>query len=70
MKVELVQKIMIKIDGFRVKSYSYLKDDANEDKKAKFTKKRVIKIDIKFKNYTNCLEATQIEKKISYLEKK
>ena len=70
MKVELVQKIMIRIDGFRVKSYSYLKDDGSEDKKAKFTKKCVIKIDIKFKNYTNCLEATQIEKKINYLEKK
>ena len=36
---------------------------------AKVTKKCVKKRNLKFENYKNCLEATQIEKKISYLEK-
>ena len=38
-------------------------DDGSEDKKAKGTKKCVIKRKIKFENYKNCLEATQLEKK-------
>ena len=29
-----------------------------------------IKINLKFENYRNCLEATQLENKINYLEKK
>ena len=37
--------------------------------KQKSTKKYVIKRKIKFENYKNCLEATQLDKKISYLEK-
>ena len=45
-------------------------DDSSEDKKAKTTKKCVIKIKLKFKNYKNCLEATQLDNKIKYLEKK
>ena len=34
------------------------------------TKKCVIKRKIKFENYSNCLETTQLEKRINYLEKK
>ena len=41
----------------------------NEDKKAKGTKKYIIKRKLKSKNYKNCLEATQLENKINYLEK-
>ena len=37
-------------------------------KKAKDTKKRVKKRKLKFENYKNCLEATQIENKTKYLE--
>ena len=37
--------------------------------KKKGTKKCVIKIKIKFRDYKNCLEATQLDKKISHLEK-
>ena len=45
--------------GLTAKTYSYLIDDSAEDKKAKGTKKWVIK-KLKFENYKNCLEATQL----------
>ena len=69
MKDELGRKIMIEFVGLRVKTYSYLIDDDSEDKKAKGSKKYVLKIKIKFENYKNCLEATELENKINYLEK-
>ena len=69
MKDELGRKIMTKFVGLRVKTYSYLIDDGTEDKKAKGTKKCVMKRKLKFENYKNCLEATQLENKINYLEK-
>ena len=68
MKHELGGKIMTKFVGLRAKTYSYLIDDSNEDKKAKGTKECVIKRKLKFENYKNCLEATQRENKINYLE--
>ena len=40
-----------------------------EDKIAKSTKKYVIKRKLKFENYENCLEGTQIDNKIKYIEK-
>ena len=40
-----------------------------EDKKAKGTKKCVIKRKFIFEDFKNCLEATQIENKINSLEK-
>ena len=43
MKDELVGKTMTKFVGLRVKTYSYSIDDGSEDKKAKGTKKCVIK---------------------------
>ena len=52
------------------KHYSYLTDDNNKRKKAKGTKKCVIKIKLKFENYEIYLEATQLENKINHLEKK
>ena len=51
------------------KTHSYLKDNNNEDKKAKGTKKCVIKRKLKFQDYKNCLEAAQTENKTNYLEK-
>ena len=69
MKDELGGKIMIKVVGLRGKTYNYLLDDGSENKKAKGTKKYVIKRKLKFEYYKNCLEATQIENKINYLEK-
>ena len=68
MKDELREKIMTKFVGLRVKTYSYLTDDGSEDKKAKNTKKCVIKRKLKFENCKNCLEPTQLDDKIKYLE--
>ena len=69
MKDELGGKIMTKFVGLRAKTYSYLIDNGSKDKKAKGSKKCVIKRKLKFENYKNCLEATQLENKINYLEK-
>ena len=66
MRDELGGKILTKFIGLRAKSYSYLID---EDKKAKGTKKCVVKRKHKFENYKNCLEATQLENRINYIEK-
>ena len=41
----------------------------DEDEKAKGTKNCVIKRKLEFENYKNCLEATQIQNDINYLEK-
>ena len=41
--------------GLRAKTYAYLTDDNSEHKKAKGTKKCVIKRRLVFKNYKDCL---------------
>ena len=61
MKDELGGKIMIKFVGLRAKTYSYLIDDSSENKTGKCTKTCVIKRKLKFQNYKNCLEATELE---------
>ena len=45
-----------------------MKDNNDEDKKAKGTKQCVIKRKLKFQYYKNFLEASQIENKINHLE--
>ena len=60
---------MIDFVGLRTNTYSYLIDDDSEDKKAKCTKKCVIKRKLKLDDYENCLEGTQLENKINYLKK-
>ena len=60
---------MTEIIRIKAKTYSYLIDDGSEDKKEKNTKKCVITRKLKFENCKNCLEATQLEKKINRLEK-
>ena len=55
MKDELGGKIIIEFVSLRPKTYSHLADDGKEDKKAKGTKKCVIKRMIKFNDYKNCL---------------
>ena len=70
MKDKLGGKVMKKFIGLRAEPYRYLIDDSSEDKKAKGTKKCVIKQKLKFENYKNCLEATKLENRIKYLEKK
>ena len=66
MKNELSEKIMTKSKEqkkarLRAKNYSHLIDDGSEDKKAKGTKMCVVKRKLKFENYKNCLEATQLD---------
>ena len=51
MKDELGGKIITEFVTLRPKTYSYLTDDGKEDKKAKGTKKCVIKRMIKFDDY-------------------
>ena len=55
MKDELGGKIITEFITLRPKTYSYSTDDGKEDKKAKGTKKCVIKRMIKFGDYKNCL---------------
>ena len=55
--------------GLIAKTYSCLKDDNDEDKKTKGTKKWVIKRKLKFQDYKNCLEAAQVENKKNHSEK-
>ena len=55
MKDELGGKIIPEFVTLRPKTYSYLTDDGKEDKKAKGTKKCVIKRMIKSNDYKNCL---------------
>ena len=69
MKDELGEKIMTKFVGLRTKTYSYLIYDSSEDKKVRGTKKGAIKRKLKFENYKNYLEATQLDNEIKYLEK-
>ena len=51
MKDELGGQIMKKFLRLRAKTYSYLKDNNDEDKKAKETKKCVIKRNLKFRDF-------------------
>ena len=60
MKDEVGGKIMTEKNLFLLKTYSYLIDDGNSDKKAKGTKKCVIKRRLKFNDYKNCLLNNEI----------
>ena len=55
MKDELGGKIMTEFVALRPKTYSYLTDYCEEDKKAKGTKKCVKKRRLKFSDYKDCL---------------
>ena len=70
MKDELGGQIMKKFVGLRAKTYGYLKDNNDDYKKAKGTKRCVIKRKLKFQDYKNCLKASQIINIVNYLEKK
>ena len=60
MKDELGRRIMTKFVALRPKTYSYLTDDCEEDKKAKETNKCVIKQRLKFSDYKDCLLNNEI----------
>ena len=55
MKDERGGKIITEFVTLRPKTYSFLTDDGKEDKKAKGTKKCLIKKKIKFNDYKKCL---------------
>ena len=55
MKDELGERVVTEFVTLRPKTYSHLTDDCKEDKKAKETKKCVIKRMVKFNYYRNCL---------------
>ena len=60
MKDELGGKIMTEFAALIPKTYSYLTDDCEEDKKAKGTKKCVIKRRLTFNDYRYCLLNNEI----------
>ena len=66
-KDELVEKVMKEFVRFRAKTYSYL--IVKMKKPTEGTKKCAVKRKLKFEDYKDCLKATQVEKKINYLEK-
>ena len=61
MKDKLGGKIMKKVSALRAKRYSYLTDNNDEVKKAKGTKKCVIRRKVKFEDYKHCLKATLLK---------
>ena len=63
MKDELGGRIITEFVALRPKTYSYLTDDFKEDKKAKGTKKCVIKKMIKFDEFKKCLLNGEVELK-------
>ena len=69
MKNELGGKIVTKFVGLRANTYSYLIDTSREGKIAKDSKNCVIESKLKFENYKNCLEVTQLDNETNYLEK-
>ena len=54
MKDELGGNIMTEFVALRPKTYSYLMNDGSKHKRAKGTKKFIIKRKIKFKSYKKC----------------
>ena len=64
MKDELGGKIITEFVTLRPKTYSFLTDDGKEDKKAKGTKKCVIKTMIKFNDYKKCLLSDEVMLKL------
>ena len=54
-KDELGEKIIVEVAALRPKTWAYLMDDGSEHKKAKGTKKCMIKCRLVFENYKDCL---------------
>ena len=69
MKDELGGGILKKLVGLRAKSYSCLKENKYENKKATGTKKCLKKRKLEFRDYKNCLKSAQTNGTLKYLEK-
>ena len=65
MKNELCQQIMKKYFGLRTRTYSYITENNEKNKKVK---KCVMKRNLKFGNFIKCLKAARLERKIKHLE--
>ena len=63
MKDELGRDVMTEFAALRLKTYSYLTDENDENKKAKGTKKCFKKGKLKFEDYKHCLEPAQPQNK-------
>ena len=69
MKYQLGGKIMTEFTALRPTLYSHLTDDNDKSRKAKDTKKCVMKGKLKFDDNKNFLKAHQLEKELNYHEK-
>ena len=67
MKDELGGQIMKQFFGLRARTYSYLKDNNDENIKVKGGNKCNIKRKTKLQDYKNCLEGTEIDNNINCL---
>ena len=70
MKNELGGQIMKKFVELQRKTYSYLKDNDDDYKNAKDTKRCVVKRRPNFQDYKNCIKASQILNITNYLQSK
>ena len=72
LNLKIIQTVQEQLNfvELRAKTCSYLMDDGSKDKTQKSTKKFVVKRKLKFENYKNYSEGTQLENEINYLEKK
>ena len=70
MKDELGGTILRKFVGLRPKIYSCIKDSNDKCKKSKGTKNCLLKRNLEFKDYKNCLKTSQIINIVNYVEKK
>ena len=59
-KDELDGKIMTEFCALRAKAYAYLIEDDSEHKKANGMKKCIVKREITFKNYVDCLFKNEV----------
>ena len=66
-KEESSGKILKELRRLRAQTYRYITDNNNESKKARGTKKYIVKRKLKFENYKNCLQGSQLENKIIHL---
>ena len=63
------EKKMKEIAALRAKTYTYLTNNKDQNKKAKGTKEYIIRREIKFEDHKNFLKATKLENKKQQLEK-
>ena len=70
MKNKLGGQIMKKFVELQRKTYSYLKDNDDDYKNAKDTKRCVVKRRPNFQDYKNCIKASQILNITNYLQSK